>query len=102
VPRHFRYDPRPHRGDHFPRRPVFSASLAPTLSQEIWAIHIFPIVVHVPLDQMGRCKVLSRLLLVAWLSAGFLRFISLTPALSHRLFLVLCRCWTEAWRTRGS
>jgi hypothetical protein len=23
VPRHFRYDPRPHRGDHFPRRPVF-------------------------------------------------------------------------------
>jgi hypothetical protein len=80
----------------------FSASLAPTLSQEIWTIHIFPIVVHVPLDQMGRCKVLPRLLLVAWLSAGFLRFISLTPVLSHRLFLVLCRCWTEAWRTRGS
>jgi hypothetical protein len=28
-------------------------------------------------------------------------FISLTPALSHRLFLVLCRCWTEDWRTYG-
>jgi hypothetical protein len=25
VPRRFGYDPRPHHGDHFPRRPYFSA-----------------------------------------------------------------------------
>jgi hypothetical protein len=25
VPRHFGYDPRPHRGDHFPHRPSFPA-----------------------------------------------------------------------------
>jgi hypothetical protein len=25
VPRHFGYDPRPHHGDHFPRRPSFPA-----------------------------------------------------------------------------
>jgi hypothetical protein len=52
---------------------------------------VFPIVVHVPLGQMVKCKELSRLLLVSWLSARFLRFISPTPALSHRPFLVLCR-----------
>jgi hypothetical protein len=61
---------------------------SPTLSQDTWTIHAFPVVVHIPLDQVVRCK---GLLLVVWLSAGFLRFISLTPALSHRSFLVLCR-----------
>jgi hypothetical protein len=29
-----------------------------TLSQDSWTIHIFPIVVHVPLVQMLRCKIL--------------------------------------------
>jgi hypothetical protein len=75
---------------------------SPTLSRDTWMVHVFPIVVHVPLGQVVRCKKLWKLLLVAWLSARFLRFISLTPALSHRPFLILCRWWTEAWRTRGS
>jgi hypothetical protein len=26
------------------------------LSQDIWTVHIFPVVVHVPLAQMVRCK----------------------------------------------
>jgi hypothetical protein len=28
----------------------------PTLSRDIWTVHAFPIVVHVPLDQVARCK----------------------------------------------
>jgi hypothetical protein len=28
----------------------------PTLSQDTWMIHIFTVVVHVPLDQVVRCK----------------------------------------------
>jgi hypothetical protein len=28
----------------------------PTLSQDTWMVHAFPIVVHVPLNQVGRCK----------------------------------------------
>jgi hypothetical protein len=28
----------------------------PTLSQDTWTVHAFPIVVHVPLDQVVRCK----------------------------------------------
>jgi hypothetical protein len=63
----------------------------PTLSGDTWTVHAFPIVVHIPLDQVVRCKGLWKLLLVAWLSTGFLRFIALTPALSHRPLLVLCR-----------
>jgi hypothetical protein len=27
-----------------------------TLSRDIWTVHIFPVVVHVPLDQMVSCK----------------------------------------------
>jgi hypothetical protein len=49
----------------------------------ILIVHIFPIVVHIPLLQRVRCKTLLRPPQVAWLSAGFLRFVSLTPALSH-------------------
>jgi hypothetical protein len=63
----------------------------PTLSRDTWTVHAFPIVVHVPLDQVVRCKGRLKLLLVAWLSAGFLRFISLTLALNYRHFLILCR-----------
>jgi hypothetical protein len=29
---------------------------SPTLSQDTWTIHAFPIMVHVPLDQVMRCK----------------------------------------------
>jgi hypothetical protein len=63
----------------------------PTLSRDTWMVHAFPVVVHVPLGQVVRCKGLQKPLLVAWLSARFLIFISLTPALSNQPFLVLCR-----------
>jgi hypothetical protein len=37
--------------------PVFLLeSLALTLSPNTWTIHVFPIVVHVPLGQVVRCK----------------------------------------------
>jgi hypothetical protein len=29
---------------------------SPTLSRDTWTIHVFPIVVHVPLGQVVRCK----------------------------------------------
>jgi hypothetical protein len=74
----------------------------PTLSQDTWMVHVFSVVVHVPLGQVVRCKGLWKNLLVAWLSAEFLRFISLTLTPSHRSFIVLCRWWSEAWRTHGS
>jgi uncharacterized protein YjeT (DUF2065 family) len=76
--------------------------LALTLSPDTWIVHVFSVIVHVPLSQMVRYKGLRKLFLVAWLSAGFLRFISPTPALRHQPFLILCRCWMEAWRTSGS
>jgi hypothetical protein len=28
----------------------------PTLSRDTWTVHVFPIVVHVPLGQVVRCK----------------------------------------------
>jgi hypothetical protein len=28
----------------------------PTLSRDIWTVHAFPIVVHVPLGQVAGCK----------------------------------------------
>jgi hypothetical protein len=28
----------------------------PTLSRDTWMVHVFPIMVHVPLDQVVRCK----------------------------------------------
>jgi hypothetical protein len=30
--------------------------LSPTLSRDTWMVHAFPIVVHVPLSQVVRCK----------------------------------------------
>jgi hypothetical protein len=30
--------------------------LTPTLSRDTWMVHIFPVVVHVPLSQVVRCK----------------------------------------------
>jgi hypothetical protein len=29
---------------------------SPTFSRDIWTVHAFPIVIHVPLDQVVRCK----------------------------------------------
>jgi hypothetical protein len=29
---------------------------SPTLSQDTWMVHVFPVVVHVPLGQVVRCK----------------------------------------------
>jgi hypothetical protein len=59
--------------------PVFLLEgLTLTLGPDTWTVHIFPNVVHVPLVQMVKCKGLLRHPLVAWLSAGFLRFILLT------------------------
>jgi hypothetical protein len=62
-----------------------------TLSQVTLTVHAFPTVVHVPLAQMVRCKGLLRLPQIVWLIARFLRFFSLTPALSHHPSLILCR-----------
>jgi hypothetical protein len=31
-------------------------SSSPTLSRDTWTVHTFPVVVHVPLDQVVRCK----------------------------------------------
>jgi hypothetical protein len=28
----------------------------PTLSRDTWTVHVFPVVVHIPLDQVVRCK----------------------------------------------
>jgi hypothetical protein len=92
VPRRFGYGPRPHHGDRFPRGLVsLLEGLTLTLSRDIWTTHVFPIVIHIPLGQMVGWKGLRRFLLIVWLSAGFLRFISLTPAWSYRPLLVLCR-----------
>jgi hypothetical protein len=63
----------------------------PTLSRNTWTVHAFPVVVHVPVDQVVRYKGLCKSLLIAWLSDGFLRFIPLTPTLNHRPFLILYR-----------
>jgi hypothetical protein len=30
--------------------------LSPTLSRDTWTVHAFPVVVHIPLDQVVRCK----------------------------------------------
>jgi hypothetical protein len=103
VPRHFGYDTRPHRCDRFPRRPNFPAGGSHTHTEPR---HLdgpcLPCRDSRPTRPNGEVQRIMKTLQVAWLSAGFLRFISLTPALSHRPLLVLCRCWTEAWRTSGS
>jgi hypothetical protein len=31
---------------------------SPTLSRDTWTIHVFPVVVHIPLNQVMRCKTL--------------------------------------------
>jgi hypothetical protein len=60
VPRRFDFDPRYHHGDCTPRRPGFSTrgggGLTLVLKQDTWLVHIFPVVVLVPLIQIVRCK----------------------------------------------
>jgi hypothetical protein len=56
-PRRFGYNPRPHRGDHFPHRPGFPTRVSfPTLSRDTWMIHAFSVMVHIPLGPVVRCK----------------------------------------------
>jgi hypothetical protein len=103
VPRRFGYSPRPYRGDRFPRRPDFPAGGAHTHFE--WR-HLddprFPRRGSRPTRLNGELEMIVKTSSGRMVSAGFLRFISLTLALSHRPLLVPCRCWTEAWRTRGS
>jgi hypothetical protein len=56
VPKCFGYAPHPYRGDRFPRRPNFlvgGCHTHPALRQ--WMVHVFPIVVLVPLGQVVKC-----------------------------------------------
>jgi hypothetical protein len=56
VPTHYGYGPRPHRGVRLPRRPGFLLDLLTlTLSPGTWMVHVFPVVVHIPLGQVVRC-----------------------------------------------
>jgi hypothetical protein len=91
VPRRFGYGPRPHRGDRFPRRPCFPVGGFHTRfeSRHLDGPHFLRRGSR-PTHSNGDVQKIVRVL-VAWLSTGFQRFISLTPALSHRPFLILCR-----------
>jgi hypothetical protein len=55
MPRCFGYSPRPHQGDCFHVCLVFLLEgLTLTLSPDTWTVHTFPVMVHIPLDQMVR------------------------------------------------
>jgi hypothetical protein len=91
-PRCFGYGPRPHHGDHFPRRSGFSTGGSfPHFEPRHLDSPCFPRCGSCPTWPSGEVQRTVKTFFVAWLSAGFLRFISLTPALSHRSFLILCR-----------
>jgi hypothetical protein len=56
-PRRFGYGPRPHHCDRFPRMLIFLLEgPTTTLSRDTRMVHVFPVVVHVPLSQVVRCK----------------------------------------------
>jgi hypothetical protein len=56
-PRRFGYGTRPCRGDHFSHRLVFLLDgPTSTLSRDTWMVHVFPVVVYVPLGQVVRCN----------------------------------------------
>jgi hypothetical protein len=56
-PRRFGYGSSPHRGYRFPHRPGFpTGGSFPPLSRDTWTVHAFPVVVHIPLNQVVRCK----------------------------------------------
>jgi hypothetical protein len=73
VPRHFGYGPCSHHGDHPPRKHGFPVGGSYTRFETI----------HLDGPHFPRRG--------SWLSARFLSFISLTPALSHLPLRVLCR-----------
>jgi hypothetical protein len=53
----FGYDPHPHRGYRFRVGLIFPLEgPSPTLSRDTLTVHAFPVVVHVPLGQVVRCK----------------------------------------------
>jgi hypothetical protein len=92
VPRCFGYDPRPHHGDRFPRRSGFSVGASHT--------HLEPRHLDGPRfphhgshhtgssgEVLKTVKTSSGHKVKCWI----LRFISLTPALSHQPFLILSR-----------
>jgi hypothetical protein len=97
VPRCFGYSLRPHHGDRFFCRPSFPAGGSRTHPE------------HRHLDGPHFLHHDSR---PTWLNGEVQRTMkisscrmvkcSLTSTLSHRLLLILCRCWTEAWRTSDS
>jgi hypothetical protein len=92
VPRCFRYGPHPHRGDHFYHMHSFptGGSYTHFEPRHLDGPH-FPRRCSCPTRPSGEVQRAVKTFLVTWLSVGFLRFISLTPALSHRPLLVLCR-----------
>jgi hypothetical protein len=91
-PRCFSCGPHHHRGDRFPHRPSFSTGVSYT---QFEPRHLdgprFCCRGSRPTRSNGEVQRTVKTFLVAWLSARFLRFMSLTPSLSHRPFLVLCR-----------
>jgi hypothetical protein len=91
-PRRFGYGPRPHRVDRFLHRPGFSTGGSFTHFEPR---HLdgpcFPHLGSRPTRPSGEVQRTVKTSFGRMFSAGFLRFISLTPALSHQPFLVLCR-----------
>jgi hypothetical protein len=91
VPRCFGYGPRPHRGDRFPHRPGFPAGETYTHFEprHLDGPHFSRRGSH-PTRPNGEVQRTVKTSSSRMLSAGFLRFISLIPALSHRPLLILC------------
>jgi hypothetical protein len=91
-PRHFGYDTHPHRGDYFLRRPGFPAGGFNThFEPRHLDVSRFPHRGSHPTRSNGDVQKIVKTYSGLMVSAGFLRFISLTPALNHRPFLILCR-----------
>jgi hypothetical protein len=91
-PRRFGYGPHPHRGDRFPRRPSFPAGGSFTHFE---LRHLdgprFPHHGSCPTWPSGEVQRIVKTFFGHMVSVGFLRFISLSPSLSHRPLLILCR-----------
>jgi hypothetical protein len=103
VPRRFGYGTRPHRGDHLPRRPNFPAGGSRTHPEpRHFDGPCFPHHGSCPTEPNGEVqrtmKPTSGRMVKYWIPKIYLS----NPTLSHRPLLILCRCWTESWRTSGS
>jgi hypothetical protein len=89
--RRFGYGPRPHRGDRLSRRLGFLARGSYThFKQRHLDGPRFSHRGSRPTRPSGDVQRTVKTSSALWLSARLLRFISLTPAFSHRYFLVLC------------